>query len=68
MIHEINRQNEDDLYQQRIVWISKLAIGSVSGLLIAAAIIVSFSFSLLTTGVLLAFALVAAWISTKLRD
>ena len=68
MSREISRQTETDLNPQRIVWIFKMAIGSLSGLLLAAAIFVSFSFSWPTTGVLIAFALLAAWISTKLRD
>ena len=68
MRHEIRRQNEDALYQQRDVRIVKMAIGSVGGLLLAAAIFVSFSFSLLTSGVLVFFALLAALIATILRD
>jgi hypothetical protein len=68
MRHGINSRNEESLYQPNNVWIFKMAIGSVSGLFIVAAVIVSFYFSLLTTGALVAFALLAAWISTKLRD
>ncbi|MBK8465083.1 MAG: hypothetical protein IPL32_04560 [Chloracidobacterium sp.] len=68
MSYEIDRKNEDALHQQHLLWICKVAIGTVSGLLIASATLMSFSFSWLTTGVLVVFALLAAWISTTLRD
>jgi hypothetical protein len=68
MRYHITRQNEGDLHQKHIVWVFKVAMGSVSGFLLAAAIFVSLSFSLQTTAVLAAFAVAAAWISLKMRD
>ena len=68
MRYEVNHQNEDAFFQQHLVRIFKMAIGSESGLMIASAIVVSFYFSLLTAAVLVVFALLAAWMAKKLRD